>query len=84
MKVINTETGVVFAEFKDDKTIIHTPIQKKIFAESGINIPYALKDAFEGKTVVLLTDSLFKKAFIEIYFPMVLNKRKDLYTLQEQ
>ncbi len=48
---------------------------KKILSEQGITIPYSQRASFNDRKTIKLSDSLFSKAFLEVYFPNALKKQ---------
>lgn len=70
MKLVNTRTGFVVVEFKQGKAEFHDRFLEAEMTETGILIPPALKESFQNKEIVFLSDPLFEKAFIEIYYPL--------------
>lgn len=69
MKLVNAKTGFVVVEFKNGKAQFHDRFLEAEMKETGIKIPPNMADAFGGKEVICLGDSLFQKAFVEIYYP---------------
>jgi hypothetical protein len=70
MKLVNTNTGFVVVEFKNGQPLFHDRFLKEEMADRGIAIPPSRKADFEGKDAVFPGDSLFQKAFAEIYVPL--------------
>jgi hypothetical protein len=70
MKLVNTKTGFVVVEFKQGKAEFHDRFLEAEMKETGILIPPSFVSQYQGKEVILLTDPLFEKAFIEIYYPL--------------
>lgn len=70
MKLINVRTGFVVVEFQDGKTHFNDPFLQAEMQETGILIPPAHAEEFQGKEVIYLGDPLFEKAFFEIYYPL--------------
>jgi hypothetical protein len=67
MRLVNLKTNQVIAEFEGTITKIHNKFLEKEMEEMGIAIPPGLRTFFGGKDVVYLQDSLFQKAFKEVY-----------------
>ncbi len=82
MKFINAKTGKVIIDFNEQEVIVHDGILRLEFEMQGILIPPAFADEFQGKKVVYLNDEDFKKAFTEVYYPLVV-KNKQLFQLVE-
>lgn len=70
MKLVNTRTGCVIAEFEAGKTAFHDTFLEGEMQETGIFIPAAFAASFENKEVIFLGDPLFEKAFVEVYYPL--------------
>lgn len=70
MKLINIKTGFVVVEFVNGKAEFHDRFLEKEMEETGILIPPAFAPSFENKEVIFLTDPLFEKAFMEVYYPL--------------
>lgn len=70
MKLVNTKTGFVVLELNRGKVQFHDRFLEAEMKETGILIPPAMADSFEGKEVIFLNDPLFEKAFIEVYYPL--------------
>lgn len=70
MKLVNTRTGFVVVEFQEGKASFHDRFLAAEMQETGILIPPAFLDQFEGKEVIFMGEPLFEKAFIEIYYPL--------------
>lgn len=70
MKLFNTKTHFVVMEFKDHLPIFYDRFLEVEMKDLGITIHPILRKEFKGKEKVYPTDSLFKKAFLEIYYPM--------------
>ncbi|HSX38622.1 MAG TPA: hypothetical protein VLE95_07320 [Chlamydiales bacterium] len=69
-KLVNMETGSIIVEFSNDTIRFHDYFLKAEMKQSGIYIPHFKKNYFDEKEIVYLGDPLFKKAFIEIYYPI--------------
>lgn len=72
MKLINTQSGFVVAEFTDGKVRFGDRFLEAEMKEDGIRIPPAKRADFGGKETVSLDDPLFQKAFVEIYVPLTI------------
>ena len=70
MKLVNTKTGYVVVEFQNGKAQFHDRFLETEMKETGILIPPAMADQFEGKEVIFLGEALFEKAFVEVYYPL--------------
>ena len=70
MKLVNTKTGYVVVEFSKGKAQFHDRFLEVEMKETGILIPPAMADQFEGKEVIFLGETLFEKAFVEVYYPL--------------
>jgi len=70
MKLINTKTGFVVVEFKEGKAEFHDRFLEVEMKETGILIPPIMTKDFENREVIFLGDSLFEKAFVEVYYPL--------------
>ena len=70
MKLINTKTGYVVVELTNGKASFHDRFLEVEMKETGILIPPAMADEFEGKEVIYLGEPLFEKAFVEVYYPL--------------
>ncbi|MGC2594820.1 MAG: hypothetical protein WA347_00890 [Rhabdochlamydiaceae bacterium] len=75
MKLINTTSKFVIAEYKGDKTIIHDRLLKKEMVMRGVTIPPALRSEYGGKAVVRLNEKEFQKAFKELYSTQAFNSK---------
>ncbi len=64
----------IIALIEDNTVTIISQRLFQMFRLNGIIIPDGLKDAFSGKRVIYYHDSLFCKAFVEIYYPTYLAK----------
>lgn len=73
MKLVNRKTGFVVVELKGGKAEFHDRFLEEEMKETGILIPPAMKEQFEGKDIVYLGDSLFEKAFVEVYYPQCIS-----------
>ena len=76
MKLINIETQDVVVEFKGEETIIYDSFMKAELKRYGIIIPVSYRSFFQVKSMILLGQKSFQKAFKEIYCPRILNKEK--------
>ncbi len=72
LKLVNTKTGTVIVSFYGTRTEIHHPILAKELENSGIFIPPYLREKFDGETTIFLGDERFQKAFVEVYYPLVI------------
>lgn len=72
LRLVNTKTDSVIVSFYENRAEIHHPILAKELENSGIFIPPYLREKFDGKTTVFLEDPLFQKAFVEVYYPLVI------------
>lgn len=70
LRLINTKTGHVVVEFCDDAIQFHDRFLELEMEEVGILIPFSLQPEFLNKEIIYLDDPLFKKAFLEIYYPI--------------
>jgi len=70
MKLINKKTGFIVVEFQKGKVQFHDRFLEAEMKETGILIPPAMTDQFEGKEVIFLGEPLFEKAFLEVYYPL--------------
>ncbi len=70
MKLVNTKTGFVVVEFKEGKVEFHDRFLEAEMKETGILIPPMMASQFENKEVIFFGDSLFEKAFVEVYYPL--------------
>ncbi len=68
--LVHSTSGFVVVEFKEDQIVFNDRFLKVEMEEQGILIPPALKDQFNGKEVVYIDDPLFRKAFVEVYYPL--------------
>ncbi|MES2272706.1 MAG: hypothetical protein V4487_00740 [Chlamydiota bacterium] len=69
MKLVNTKTGYVVVEFSNGKVSFNDRFLEVEMKETGILIPPMLLHEFAGKDVIYFGDSLFEKAFVEVYYP---------------
>jgi len=67
---INAQTGDVIIEFYHDRILFHEWYLEEEMKTTGILIPHHRIAEFEGKEVVYLNDSIFRKAFFEVYSPL--------------
>ena len=72
MKLVNTKTGFVMVEFQNGNACFYDPFLEAELKDRGILIPPVMKDQFEGKRVVFPGDALFEKAFVEVYYRLVI------------
>ena len=72
MKLVHSKTGFVVIEFQDGKVRVNDRFLKAELEEDGILIPPSHTEEFGGKQVIFPDDSLFQKAFTEIYYPLVI------------
>lgn len=70
IRLINSKTGHTVVEFIEEATIFHDCFLESEMQEVGILIPFSRQSDFLGKEVIYLNDPLFKKAFLEIYYPI--------------
>lgn len=70
MKLVNTKTGFVVVAFNEGKAAFFDRFLEVEMKETGILIPPAMADQFEGKEVIFLGEPLFEKAFVEVYYPL--------------
>lgn len=74
MKLVHKQTGNVVVEFKDNITTFHNPFLEKEIKQRGIFIPPFMRDQFDGKEIVFMTDPLFEKAFVDVYWQFTMPK----------
>lgn len=70
MKLVNIKTGFVVVEFKQGKVEFFDRFLEEELQDRGILIPSSMANQFDGMRVVFPSDSLFEKAFVEVYFPL--------------
>lgn len=75
MKLVNTQTGYVVVEFQKGKAQFNDRFLEAEMKESGILIPPALSDQFDGKEVIFPDDPLFEKAFVQVYYPLCISNQ---------
>lgn len=73
MKLVHSKTGYVVIEFQDGKVRFNDRFLKAELEEDGILIPPSHSEEFGGKQVIFPDDPLFQKAFMEIYYPLVIS-----------
>ena len=70
MKLINTRTGFVVVEFKDGAAHFQDRFLEAEMQDRGISIPEPRRADFGGKDTIYPGDTLFQKAFADIYVPL--------------
>ena len=71
-KLINTKSGFVVVSFNEGQPKFYDHILEEELQDRGIFVPPFLREEFKGKKSVFPKDPLFEKAFIEIYYPLVI------------
>jgi hypothetical protein len=77
MKLIHKQSGFVVAQQQDTALKINDPFLEKELKIKGITIPVALRKDYDGKSVIMMDDPLFPKAFKEVY--MKLSMKEEMY-----
>lgn len=80
-KLVNEETGFIVVEFADGKAEFHDPFLEVEMRQVGIYIPPTKTHRFEDKEIVYLHDTLFRKAFTDVYYPLCI--ANSLYQWQD-
>lgn len=74
MRLVNPNNGFVVLEFQGDQTIIHDKFLNAEMIKHGISIPAYLLKAYNNQEQVRLGDTLFQRAFKEIYYPFAMSR----------
>lgn len=81
MRIIETKNNTVIVEDGEKGLLVRNKNLEQEWKVTGIAIPHLKKMEFDNQTVVKLGDKNFRKALIEVYYP--LNMNKTLFRLED-
>jgi hypothetical protein len=80
-KLMNMETGSIVVEFRDGNVRFSDCFLELELQQNGIYIPSSMKPGFDNKEIVYMSDPMFEKAFLEVYYPLCI--ANSLYQWQD-